>query len=285
MFNNIFRLLSQYGVRDIVLTIDISIDNAPINIRKISDIRSASFEALGIERIIERPVAVLVDERYVSNTLSAITEIWFQRKDIIVVLVNCNLYKHLDYLDRCFASQSMFLNNSNINDILSVLSHSHGPHLIRTDVVIDDNSKINYTPILSQLDSLLDRSAIVKCYNLFPINNNYNFTLVNILPEHKYCMVSKYVGFLLGTDNRAILCIPEELLAYDSNIFNFRDISDSFFLIVIKDASSIIKRITPWIISNNIRFIESDAPDYKALLNTRQKTVLYINKEYSCIRT
>ena len=72
-----------------------------------------------------------------------------------------------------------------------------------------------------------------------------------------------------------ILCIPECLLAYDSNIFNFRNLPESFMVIVIADDSQVFDKLKPWIQSNAIHVVETADENN---IEMTKKTVFYYNR-------
>ena len=241
-------------------------------INAVYDDRSAAFEALGIAKIQESRVALLVDEHYLSNIFTAITEAWFQRINILVVTINGIYYQSLEYLDRCVVGKSL-LNVNRDEEIINSIKEEHGPYLLRTNIQLNTNDKIDYSSILCRLKNFLDTEDLVLCYNMEAFSTS-SFRVVNISLEHKYCSISKYVGRLLGRNQRQILCIPEALLAFDSNIFNFRNIADSFFVIIIADETHLLHNIYSWILSNRINVKETSIIEDVKIEN---RTIFYIN--------
>jgi len=262
-------ILSSLGIDRIVSTqydTDSIISGTLFKINEVRDARSAAFEAFGILKMIEKPVAVIVDESELANTLTAATEAWFQRKDLLLITVNANFYRHFDYLDRCIVSESFLMEGSNNEDIVHDIQLRHGPHLLRTRITTKDEIPIDYSEVFKLLGSYFSTEDVLMLYHPTKIDGA---NIKELLPQHRYCAVSKYIGYLLGFKGRATLCIPERLLAYDSNIFNFRNISYSFFLVVVADGTRIMSKMEPWIESNGIKVIN---PDELSIIDTFRGT-------------
>lgn len=248
------------------------------NYRIVKDVRSATFEALGISKMKDDRVALIVDERYLSSVYTGITEAWFQRINILVVTYNANLYQPLEYIDRCIVGKALLLDSSEVRSLTNTIRINNGPFLLRSSITIDNDKPIAYSFFNRIIKGVESENDTVFLYN--PVENNVEnkANVQTIKPEHKYCVISKYIGFILGKSNsNCILCIPESLLAYDSNIFNFRCIPDNFCIIVYADTSGLMKRIRPWIESNNIslKVVDSNNFDFSG-----RKEIIYIkNKE------
>jgi hypothetical protein len=244
-------------------------------INEVRDARSAAFEAFGILKMIENPVAVIVDESELASTLTAATEAWFQRKDLVLVTVNDNFSKHFDYLDRCVVSESLLMKGSNNEMIIHEMQLCHGPHLLRTTIATREDSPIDYSAAFQLLSGYLSTEDVIMLYHPIRIKGA---NIKAILPQHRYCTVSKYIGNLLGTKERVVLCIPERLLAYDSNIFNFRNLPDLFFLVVLADGCGVMDKLAPWIESNGIRIIQKEGMCDTDTIQDRKPKLVYIKK-------
>ena len=270
------NILSQLGLASIVAT---DKQTAQVllpettSIKEVKDARSAAFEAFGIIKITDNPVAVIVNEDELASTLTAVTEAWFQRKDLILITINGNFSKHYDYLDRCVVSNSLLFQDSNEDEIVREMQLRHGPHLLRTTIVAKEDSPVDYSGILKELDNLLSDNDVVFCYNPADLSGKHYRC---ISQQHQYCTVSKYVGYLLGNKDKALLCVPERLLAYDSNIFNFRNLPKTFFVIVVADNSGVMKKLSPWIESNGIKVVQSESVDYSSLMCEDKPKFVYI---------
>lgn len=244
-------------------------------INEVHDARSAAFEAFGIIKITDKPVALIVNEDELASTLTAVTEAWFQRKDLILITINGNFSRHYDYLDRCVVSNSLLFQDSNEDEIVQEMQQRRGPHLLRTTIVSKEESPIDYSRILKELKNCLSDNDEVFCYNPTDLSEEQ---YKSISQQHRYCTVSKYVGYLLGNKEKAVLCIPERLLAYDSNIFNFRNLPKTFFLIVVADNMGVMSKLSPWIESNGIKVVQTESEDFSSLLCEDKPKLIYIKK-------
>lgn len=248
------------------------------NYRIVKDVRSATFEALGISKMKDDRVALIVDERYLSNVYTGITEAWFQRNNILVVTYNTDLYLSLEYIDRCIVGKALLLDSSEVSTLANTIRINNGPFLLRSSITINNDKPIDYRFLTRMIKCVVSENDTVFFYNPMEniVENKANVQIIK--PEHKYCVISKYLGFILGKSNcNSILCIPESLLAYDSNIFNFRCVPNNFCVIVYADASGLMKRIRPWVEANDISFKVVDSNNFDF---SDRKEIIYIkNKE------
>ena len=269
-------ILTRLGVATVVTTNGKAAKlflSESFDVKEVKDARSATFEAFGIIIISEKPVALIVNEDELSSTLTAVTEAWLQRKDLILITINGNLYQHYDYLDRCLMSSALLLHDSNEDELVQEMQLRHGPHLLRTALMLEEEMPIDYSNILLKLEGSLYDNEVVFCYHPTKMSGTH---VVSIPQQHRYCVISKYVGYLLGCKGKTVLCIPENLLAYDSNIFNFRNLPSTFFVVVVADSSRTMCKLSPWIESNGISVIQEDSADYSALLREDKPKLIYI---------
>ena len=276
MKRKLCNILSRLGVTTVVTTeskTSLSFLPETIDVKEVKDARSATFEAFGIIKMSEKPVALIVKEDELSSVLTAVTEAWLQRKDLILITINGNLYQHYDYLDRCLMSSALLLQNSNEDELVQEMQLRHGPHLLRTALLLEEENPVDYSNIIQELDNGLSDNDVVFCYNPTQVSGTHNRA---ISLQHRYCVISKYVGYLLGCKGKAVLCIPENLLAYDSNIFNFRNLPSTFFVVVVADGSRILSKLSPWIESNGISVIQTESANYSTLLCEDKPKLVYI---------
>lgn len=276
MNSKLCNILSRLGVTTVVTTVDKTSQlllSKIFDVKEVKDARSATFEAFGIIKISEKPVALIVKEDELSSTLTAVTEAWLQRKDLILVTINGNLYQHYDYLDRCLMSSALLLEDSNEEELVQEMQLRHGPHLLRTALMLEEEDPVDYSNILQGLENSLSENDVVFCYNPTQVSGTHN---IAISLQHRYCVISKYVGYLLGCKGKTVLCIPENLLAYDSNIFNFRNLPSTFFVVVVADSSGTMSKLSPWIESNGINVIQTESANYSALLREDKPKLVYI---------
>lgn len=278
MIQKLNELLNALNINNVICEEGVSrILQNSYNFRNVKDVRSATFEALGLSKMIDDRVALLVDERYISSVYTGITEAWFQRTNILVVTFNGNLYQSLEYFDRCIVGKSMLFASSKIEALANTIRLHNGPFLLRTSINLDYDKPVDYSSVMGMINSAISENDTVFFYNPIDYSIDYKDNVRVIKPEHKYCVVSKYLGFILGrTDCKCILCIPESLLAYDSNIFNFRCIPNNFCIIIVADMSGLIESIGSWITSNNISLNNVDTT---ALSFSGRKEILYIKNK------
>lgn len=219
----------------------------------IEDVRSAVFNAYGMSKISHAPVAIIVEEAYLPNTYTALTEAWFQRVPVVVLAVNSINLESSSYLNRCVDVSILINTADDIESAVCDALQHHGPTLLKIKEKECEEEKIDYTNIYSIVD-IFANDAKVLCYNPQVSKNDYEY----IMPEYKYGVISKYVGQLVG-GRRVVLCIPEYLLALDTNIFNFRDFPDGFKLIVKYIDGSYWNKLEKWLNINGIQTIVADS--------------------------
>lgn len=217
----------------------------------VNDVRSAVFEAYGLAKISKNHTVVLVDDSYLANTYTALTEAWFQRVPIIIVSYNSRDKESSAYLERCVDETYIVDAESNCIDVVDKVLLTKGPSLIKVTEQVTRKSEIDYTTILNLLQ---------KTHNLpevFLYNSNISKEgFRNIDAKYKYGIISKYVGYL-SSGKDAIICIPENILALDSNVFGIRNFPSHFKLIVKGEHSSLWEKLKVWISKNGIKTIET----------------------------
>lgn len=253
----------------------------PYNFRIVKDVRSATFEALGISKMKDDRVALIVDERYLSSIYTGITEAWFQRTNILIVTYNANLYQSLEYIDRCIVGKALLLDSSEVGILARVIKMKNGPFFLRSSITLDNDNPIDYISINRVLNEVVTENDTVFYYNPIGKVMENKANVQTIKPEHKYCVISKYLGFILGRPAcKCILCIPETLLVYDSNVFNFRNIPNNFCIIIYSDASGLMERFRPWIVSNNISLNVVNSNKFGL---SGKKEIIYLKNGELCI--
>lgn len=223
----------------------------------IEDVRSAVFNAYGMSKISHSPVAIIVEEAYLPNTYTALTEAWLQRVQVIVLALNSMNLDSSFYLNRCVDASILIDNVETIEGVVCNAIQHHGPTLIKIKEEVNEEKKIDYTNLFSIID-LCAKDEKILCYNPQYGNKDYEF----IPPEYKYGVISKYVGQLIG-GKQSVLCIPEYLLALDTNIFNFRDFPDGFKLIVKYSNGVCWGRLNTWMQRNNINTYVVDGRSFE----------------------
>lgn len=263
MLIDILETLKAKGYIDIIYTFDIKSEikesdkeyiNNNFQINNIKDVRSATFYALGKENL-HKNCIILVNGDDLQSTLTGITETWFQKLNVFVIA----LYKKYDDIKTDFIRRVM-PNIIRIYDedfseykslILKATAHCT-PSLItlKYDTV---DIEYDYNNFIKLLSKILKNGDEVFCYNSNNMLEN-NFNIKSIKSKYKYCIISKYMGYIIGTKKKSLLCMPAMLLLLDLNILNNRYINENFKVILfnveeIKEDDTLEK----WIENNNIK--------------------------------
>ena len=251
MLESILKKLQNKGITNVVLTSKCAAfeNELSLEYEYIEDVRSAVFNAYGRAKMGHSPVVVIVDEDYLPSTYTAMTEAWFQRTPIIVLSYNSHNVESSYYLNRCVDATFFVDNVDRIDQVVEDVLNYSGPTLVKIKERFDQEESIDYSQIIESLGRLSDNSLII-CYN----GKNLNNTIKNIEPKYKYGILSKLLGFLSGGKD-CLLCIPEDLLSLDSNIFNIRNLPRSFKLIVKNTGNNYWQKFEKWIAQNDIRTV------------------------------
>ena len=257
MINSVLKQCFLKGVESIVITdsnqamhIDKEYQSAVVEC--VNDVRSATFYALGLSKQKCNPVVLIIDEDYISNTYTGLTEIWFQRIPVIVLAYNSKNIYATKYIDRCVDKTYWIENIEDSGNLDNQLEELVGPILIRIPRFSIPENEINYYEMIRDIKMHSDRCILL--YN--PAKDSIGENIDVIDPSHKYCLVSKYVGTLRGGQNR-ILCMPESCLLLDTNIYNMRNFPSNFYLCVKSEDGSNIAKIKDWVENNKIQVLES----------------------------
>lgn len=285
MLNHVLKFYALNGIKDVVFAEDKNnllslgcLDH--FDVSYIQDARSASFFAYGKAKMNQKMVLLIVDESFIPSIYTAITETWFQKVPLIIISYNVRNYSDTEYLRRCVL-QSYCIKSIDDTNLLELSLKADGPVLIRMKETIEYETFYCYNELLDCFSSLLSTSDCVFCYNSSSLTDSYNYTVHNIDYVHKYGIISKYVGWITASESRDILCINEELLALDSNIFNFRNLPSTFKLLIVGNGSGLWHKEERWVISNHIKVIKSDMVNNgiaRELIEANSATVLYLNR-------
>lgn len=216
-----------------------------------ADARSAAFYAFGKSNRENKPVALIINGEYLPNVYTAVTEAWFQKTNLIVVALY-NTYREINcgYMDRCVIN-NIIADKTDISDIKPSDILCAGPVLINIFGEALSKRKYNYAEVLNCLDSVVEKNTPLFCY----APDNIVCGALNIKPiddKHKYGVLSKYFGYTIASEKKAVLCCTADCVTLDMNIFNNR-YTTSNIKIIILDNDNIIShnRINEWIGSNN----------------------------------
>ena len=257
MIQEILKQLLLKGVDRIVYT-DISCEEmvkqlySGDNIKHITDSRSAAFYAFGESKMMGYPVVLLVNEEEIASCYTAFTEIWFQRIPLIVVAYNSKGWQTTEYLERCVEKISLIDDTKELEQIQKQ-ENLCGVWLLKTKETILVEQPFDYTSIISSVNRT-GYDGSIFCFHTEKAEND---KIINIETKHKYCVVSKYFGYLNG-GKRAILCIPDYLLEYDSNAFEIRDIPSSLFIAIKQTGLTDVYQYKEWMESRGCTVMNSD---------------------------
>lgn len=274
MIKEILRQLHLIGIDKIIYT-DLSCEEtvkqifSDDNIKHISDSRSAAFYAFGESKMLGYPVVLLVNEDDIASCYTAFTEVWFQRIPLIVVAYNSKGWQTTEYLERC-VERITLVNEAADLELIRDQDIPSGVWLLKIKETLFLEQPIDYTSIISSINGI-SYDGLIFCYHINPVENN---KVVNIEPKHKYCVVSKYFGYL-QSGKKAILCMPDFLLEYDSNAFEIRDIPNSLFIIIKQTGLTDINQYKEWMESRGCLVINNyDTTDLKSLINERPTVLI-----------
>ena len=287
MIEEILDMISKKSSKKIITTEKIYnkirvFSQDKFDIKIFNDLRSAAFFALGNSNLDENGTILLLEGEYLTNIYTAMTEAWFQRKQIIVIA----LYEKYDdikceYIRRCIPN-IINIYNKDIkvyqNEINSALNQNY-PCLINMVIEMNDinEKKINYEGVLSNLSNCLKEDNEIFIYNSIEKIYNYNFKINNIEEKHKYGILSKYVGYVIAKEQKIILCAPTEILKLDLNIFNNRYTNSNIKIILFGNEGN-ENSISNWIRENeiNVRFVkEVTEKELKEFYNSDKPELIF----------
>ena len=266
MIDKIIKCLRTNGVERIVYTskhIEAFFKELPEkDVTYIEDARSAVFNAYGITKINKIPTVVFVEDPFLPSTYTGLTEAWFQRVNVIVIAVNCTNLESSAYLNRCVDEAFLINENTRIDSIIKKAISHCGPVLLKIKQEIQEEPKIDYSRIIHLYGSTTDMLKFA-CYNSLYITDE----IENIPSKYKYGVISKYIGQIVGGRHLA-LCIPEELLALDSNVFNIRNLPSEFKLFVMFSDGFYWNKFRTWIDNNGVHtFVLNNNADNNSYKN------------------
>lgn len=281
--NEIIQYLSGIGISDYVTSEkEIAERIEGFNTYHTHDARSAAFYAFGKANRENKLVALIINGEYLPNVYTAVTEAWFQKTRLVIVAIY-DKYSNIrcGYMDRCVIN-NIITEKKDINNVAAKDLLVRGPVLLNIFGVSLSKGEFQYTELLKTLNAVADKGTEVFCYS--SNNDDYiNLNIKSIDVKHKYGMLSKYWGYTIAAEKRAILCCSADCVALDMNIFNSRYTTENIKIIVV-DREGIINNnnIDTWIESNNItcRIINAVTIDeIKSFYNEKCASILVIREE------
>ena len=274
MLSEVLLKLKENGVTKVVYSEPV-VSNIAISVFGkessflLEDVRSATFFAFGESKMMCSKIVVLVNENHISNCYTALIEAWMQRVPLILVSYNSVKYQAVAYLDRCLDGVYLIENMEDFENNKTELLSKNGPCLIRIRENVEVDSRYSYDKILELLKEN-GYTEKVFCYNT---KQGSSENIINIIPEHKYGVLSKYIGYLSGAKT-AILCIPDVLLNLESNVFNMRDFPKSFLAFVYKTQDFNLEKYQGWIESNHVTVVKFKDASISELLSFNYPTIV-----------
>lgn len=265
MIEEILHMVSKKSSKKIITTERIYnkikvFTKEKFDIEIFNDLRSAAFFSLGNSNLDEKGTILILEGEYLPNIYTAMTEAWFQRKQIIVIALY-EKYNNIkcEYIRRCIPNIiNIYDDDINVyqNEINSALTQNY-PCLINMVTEMNDinEKKINYDEILNKLSNCLKKDNEVFVYNSIEKKYNYEFKINNIEEKHKYGILSKYIGYVISKEQKIVLCAPSDILKLDLNIFNNRYTNSNIKICLFGDEAK-KNSISNWVKENkiNVRF-------------------------------
>ena len=289
MLKNILETLNKQGYKDLIYTFDIESSlneedkifiNDYFSKETINDSRSATFFSLGKENL-HRKSIVIINGNELQNILTGITETWFQKLNIIVIA----LYEKYDDIKTDFIHRVIpnivKIYEDNYKEYESLIlkaAKSYSPTLITLKYELLD-IKYNYNNLIRSIEKILNSEEEVILYNMADSVENKKIIIKNIESKYKYCMVSKYMGYIIGKRKKTLLCMPAKLILLDLNILNNRYIDENFKIILFEYNKIEEKLLENWIDYNKIKTISTNNLDENIInefWNLKEPTVLLV---------
>lgn len=275
MLEYILKVIENAGYRNLITTERTAVCDA--DAIHIPDVRSAAFFALGKVKKEREKTALLIDERFVAGAYTALTELWLQREPVLVILYNCSQNTRPDYLKRCTGDIIPIDTKECADRLPETICQSKGPVVLRVAGCAASEPCYDYSEILSGLSKIGYRGKVFV-YNACDEAAGLDVSYVGA--DYKYGLLSKYVGYITPAGSQAVLCIPENVINLESNIFDSRFISDRFKTVVSADASGVWNKTQAWIAANGIRVSQTDRRSAEAalqrFLSAEAPAVLYV---------
>ena len=253
--NRIFENLRSIGIKELIVA-----DSAKYYLSEkgkdsfkcsfIDDVRSAGFFALGKAQTLQQSVALLVESKYISHLYTSMVETWFQKMPVAIIALDSSDDVDYGLYTRCVKQVKDYINEKNFDDLPIA---NDGPTLL-----IVHKDKDMQTVSISSVEDLLPKE--VQIYK----------------PVDKYGAISKYVGYLCGTDRKVCCVIPLNWVKFDLNIFNNRYIDKRFKLVLRGEMSEVPCKLESWLASNQIELIDGSEGGIEEFLQNNKPSVIII---------
>ena len=279
LLDSVYKRLKEVGIKEFVFEEDV-IEQLSMKseiIHSIKDVRSATFYACGLAQKNDASVALFIRKEYLPSALTGLTEAWFQCRNIIVVAFGEHIINDdLSYLRNCTNSRFKIQSEEDIQYYITENIYRKTPELflVECNVPVPEkylcNSKINLNNTIPSVDKVFVYS---KLANLFDEDKR----IVYVDERDKYGIISKFIGYSIGSDKKIVLVIDDSLIYYDVNIFNNRYLNESFKILIIGKLKNLT--IIKWLESNHINFFKESNPSQalSILLEIKKATVAIVN--------
>jgi hypothetical protein len=273
MMTDLIRIMKDIGIKSVIISDEIK-DCLPLeclntfDVTVNNDARSAAFYAYGKAQNENRPTALFVWESQLTHCYTALTEAMFQHVSFLVISITDTVRTvNHDYLHACIAAEFYIYSREDVyvfENSKQELGTKHGPILINTLVTVLPSVSRN-KKVLSDISQRgITDTDVVMCHADYCLEGTFRCKTVTYTEEQRYGVISKYMGYLLGSKTRCILLMPVEFLKYDLNILNNRYLDNRFKVFLIAE-NGIGQSHQNWITSNGIHYSEVHGLDSVAI--------------------
>lgn len=207
--------------------------------------------------------------------LTAATEAWFQKANVIIIACYLNYIDvHSEYFERCVTAWCTVESIS--SELVKNCVEKKGPVLINLIGCVEiEKESIEY--------GIIPQSFETEKLYLYHPNREYNGSNINVIEaRHSYGVISRYMGMMAVAVSQIYLCCPADCLLLDLNVFNNRYSVDNIRVIIL-DQSGVVKekKIDSWLKSNGIKVIFSEVANkdiIKQLKESKDAMILVVGK-------
>lgn len=279
LLDSVYLRLKELGIKEFVFEGDI-IDQLSMRteaVHSIKDVRSATFYACGLAQKCNSSIALFIRKEYLPSTLTGLTEAWFQFRHIIVIAFGDHIINDdLSYFRNCTNVRLKIQSEQDVRDYITDIEHKKLPemYLVECNVPIGEKyhfcDKITLEKGTLLVDKVFLYSKLSNCFN-----KDDRITYVD--EKDKYGIISKYMGYCIGSDEKTVLVMDDSLIFYDVNIFNNRYVDERFKMMIIGTLED--PTIFKWLESNHITFIKEENPSQalSRLLEAKTASVALVN--------
>ena len=254
--------MKELGIKNVVMEDDLieiipNLERCQFEIDLVSDVRSATFFACGKAEISDSPVLLIVKNDFISNCYTGLVESWFQRRKIIVLSIGTNIVnKDFGYLSNCSEAIWKIQNQNDIFDFFNCCNFAQSKPYV---FVIEDS----ISPVSKEIPLIKRTSFDFSVFDTIFIYNSFRTSFLDnedririIYDNEKYCVFSKFIGFVTAKNKPCLIIVPSSFVNYDLNIFNNRYSNKNIKIILKVDSDEQI--IQNWVCSNGFKVFKTD---------------------------